>query len=148
MIPTGANNSEGAWEFTKFWIGYTRPAEAVRTCVDGGWIPVSDSVVSEPEFQEFLADDALFATFVELAASPNQFPIPMVPAGPRLKRSVESASYRIMNEPDADAFQILGSAEAEVQKALDQTRSRPRVSSRAPSRTLTGSNPAAEGGTE
>ena len=118
MIPKGAANSEGAWEFIKFWIGYSQPKQAVRTCVAGGWIPVSDTVVQNPDFQTFLEQDELFRVFVELAASPNQFPIPMVPAGPKLKRSVESASYRIMNQADADALEILAEAGTEVQKSI------------------------------
>ena len=118
MIPKGAANSEGAWEFIKFWIGYSQPKQAVRTCVAGGWIPVSDAIVQDPDFQTFLEQDELFKVFVELAASPNQFPIPMVPAGPKLKRSVESASYRIMNQADADALEILAEAGAEVHKSI------------------------------
>ena len=124
MIPKGASSSEGAWEFIKFWIGYSQPQEAVRTCVNGGWIPVSSAVVSDPDFQKFLSEDELFKQFVELAASRNQFPIPMVAAGPKLKRTVESASYRIMNEAEANALKILAEAETEVQKAIEAVSSR------------------------
>ena len=124
MIPTGANNSEGAWEFIKFWIGYSQPDQAAKTCEAGGWIPVGDTVVSNLDFQKFLEQDELFAKFVELAASPNQLPIPMVPAGPKLKRSVESASYRIMNEPDVSAQEVLLEVQREVQKTIDQSSSR------------------------
>ena len=133
MIPKGAACSEGAWEFIKFWIGYSQPEQAVQTCVSGGWIPVSPKVVADPNFQKFLSEDPLFNEFVELAASQNQFPIPMVPAGPKLKRTVEAASYRIMNEPDAsdaNALAILEEAEAEVQKAIDTASSRNRGASR------------------
>ena len=66
----------------------------------------------------------MFKQFVELAASRNQFPIPMVAAGPKLKRTVESASYRIMNEAEANALKILAEAETEVQKAIEAVSSR------------------------
>lgn len=118
VIPRGAKNSAGAWEFIKFWIGYTDPNEAAKTCVAGGWIPVSDDVIRTQDFQEFLVEDPLFAKFVTLAESPNQFPVPVIPGAPMFKRSVESAAYQAMNEPGIDIEKLLQETESQIQESL------------------------------
>ena len=41
LVPRGARNSAGAWEFMKFWAGFGHEAEAARICTEGGWIPAS-----------------------------------------------------------------------------------------------------------
>lgn len=119
VVPQGAKNSEGAWEFIKFWIGFTDAKRAAETCSQGGWIPVSQSVVDSPEFQEFLKQDPLFKKFVELAASPNQFPIPVTPGAPMFKRTVEASAYQLMNQPDTNPNDVLLDAENQIQKHLD-----------------------------
>lgn len=112
IVPSGARNPEGAWEFVKFWIGLEQPGEAAKTCAMGGWIPVSPSVVEHPGFQEFLARDPLFAEFVQLAGSDNQFPIPAVPGASFFKRTVEQTAQRAMSDPDADVTELLAEAES------------------------------------
>jgi multiple sugar transport system substrate-binding protein len=119
VIPKGAKNSKGAWEFIKFWIGFSDPHQAAMTCADGGWIPVNQTVVETDEFQKFLQSDPLFAQFVDLAKSSNQFPIPVIPGAPMFKRTVESATYDIMASPDADVEKILEKATQEIQAHLD-----------------------------
>ena len=52
----------------------TRPRPA-----QGGWIPASKEVTREPAFQDYLQRYPLFATFVDLADSPNQVPTPAIP---------------------------------------------------------------------
>ncbi len=120
IVPKGARNANGAWEFVKFWIGLESPGEAARTCAAGGWIPVSRSVIEHPDFQQFLKQDLLFAQFVEMAQSSNQFPIPLVPGAPFFKRTVEQAGYRAMVQPQTPASQILEEAQSLVQQHLDR----------------------------
>ncbi len=110
VVPRGAKNTRGAVEFMKFWIGLKNPGQAARTCVTGGWIPVSPSVVEHRDFQAFLEREPLFAEFVRLAASPNQFPIPVVTGAPLLKRTVEQAASEIMSHPETDAAEVLDQA--------------------------------------
>ena len=85
LIPRGAPQAAGAWEFIKFWIGFEgHAASAAETCIEGGWIPVAAEVVNEPKFQAYLAEEPLFAEFVRLAGSPNQVPTPITPGAFRM----------------------------------------------------------------
>ena len=112
-------NSKGAWEFIKFWIGYNQPKQAATTCARGGWIPVSQSVVDTAEFQAFLKQDRLFAKFVQLAASPNQFPVPVIPGAPMFKRTVEASAYRLMSDPGQQSQRVLQDAQSQIQNHLN-----------------------------
>ena len=99
VVPRGAKNPEGAWAFMKFWSGFGgHEAEAARTAAAGGWIPASQAVVKQPEFQDYLRRYPEFGTFVELAASSNQVPTPVVPGAPYFQaeviRAAEDAIYR------------------------------------------------------
>ncbi len=91
-------NPEGAWAFAKFWSGFDgHEAEAARACAEGGWIPASQAVVRQPEFQAYLRAYPDFALFVELAASRNQVPTPAVPGAAffydEIDRAAEDAMY-------------------------------------------------------
>ena len=118
VVPRGARNPAGAWEFMKFWIGYSNAREAARTCVDGGWIPVSESVIRQADFQDFLKQTPLFTTFVELATSANQFPTPSVPGAAMFRRTVENAAYEALTNPDREVAEILMAAESRIQSQL------------------------------
>lgn len=106
VVPRGARNSAGAWEFMKFWSGYGGHArDASRACVAGGWIPAAQEVVDEPEFQDYLREYPAFRTFVELAASPNQVPTPSVPGAAyfdrEITRAAEEALVRLRSPREA-----------------------------------------------
>ncbi len=120
MVPAGARNPSGAWEFIKFWIGFNDPAIAAKTCEAGGWIPVSPEVVQTDSFQKYLKREPLFASFVGLAASPNQFPTPKIPGALKLQRTVNAAAYDAMTHPDKNAVDLLRSAQAEIQTSFDR----------------------------
>ena len=122
IIPKGAPNAHGSWEFIKFWIGFSDPVQSVTTHTAGGWIPVSQSVVDHPEFQAHLKQQPLFKTFVDLAASPNQFPIPQIPGAPFFRRRVEAAGYEAIMNPDRDPLKILEQAQKEINEALKRRR--------------------------
>ena len=122
VVPNGAKNSQGAWEFAKFWIGYTKPNEAAKTCASGGWIPVSRSVTQSSEFKDYLQQNPLFAKFVELAESPNQFPVPPVVGAALFRRTVEGAAYEAMTHPDRDVGEILQQANREIQAHLERAK--------------------------
>lgn len=121
VFPRNAKNSSGAWEFAKFWIGYTDAQQAAKTCSAGGWIPVSQSVIDTEEFQQYTRDNPLFKTFVDLAASPNQFPIPPVVGAAMFKRTVEDAAYEAMfTKKPVD--QVLDSANQRIESQLERNR--------------------------
>lgn len=122
VVPQGAKNTAGAWEFMKFWIGYTDPEVAAETCAQGGWIPVSTAVIDTEHFQEYLNHSPLFRSFVELASSENQFPTPLVPGASMFRRTVEDAAYEAMTYPQKPVEQILAEAEFRIQKHLERAR--------------------------
>ncbi|MGD9720586.1 MAG: extracellular solute-binding protein [Pirellulales bacterium] len=106
IVPRGAKNPRGAWEFMKFWSGFDgHEAEAARACAAGGWIPASQRVVDEPIFADYLRRFPMFALFVDLAGSPNQVPTPRVVGAQFLQdevvRAAEDAIYKLVPPKDA-----------------------------------------------
>jgi multiple sugar transport system substrate-binding protein len=122
VVPRGAKNAAGAWEFMKFWSGFGgHEAQAAQACAAGGWIPVSQAVVEEAAFQDHLRRYPEFAVFVDLAASPAQAPVPAVPGASYMYgeviRAAEDALYR-----GVPARQALAQANARIQTRLDALR--------------------------
>ncbi len=126
VIPRGAGSPDGAWAFIRFWCGFGgHEAEAAQTSVAGGWIPVSQQVVDQPRFQQFLEEEPLFQTFIELAGSENQFPVPVIPGAPLFNNEVMNVAERAMTSPaEPDLKQLLGDAQRRIQAHLDQARRR------------------------
>ncbi|MBI2477674.1 MAG: extracellular solute-binding protein [Planctomycetia bacterium] len=126
LVPRGAKNREGAWQFMKFWSGFDgNEANAAETCVAGGWIPASTAVANHPTFQRCLQREPLFATFVELAAEPNQIPTPVIPGASFFQRAVnDAAATALYVEGSSDAEQLLEHAAAKIKAHLDRTASR------------------------
>lgn len=122
VIPKTARNKPGAWEFAKFWVGVNNRVRAAQYCQDGGWIPTTNSVSESPEFQAYLKDNLLFAEFVKLSRSKNQFPVPVVPGAPLFKRKVEQTASRLMTDSDLSAAEELGRAKKEIQTHLNRSR--------------------------
>ena len=120
VVPRGAKNSRGAWEFAKFWIGYQNPSEAAKTCASGGWIPVSNEVIQTETFQEYLTSSPLFEAYVSLAASENQFPTPQVVGAAMLKRTIEEAGYEALHGSPRSPRQILQQSNIRIQEQLDR----------------------------
>ncbi|MDB4374456.1 ABC transporter substrate-binding protein [bacterium] len=120
VFPQGAKNPQGAWEFAKFWVGYSNPSQAAQTCSQGGWIPVSKTVTQDPQFQNYLDENPLFRTFIELSESPNQFPIPSVAGAAFFRRTIEQAAFQAFNNSNADVDEILQEAEQQIQTHLNR----------------------------
>ena len=124
IVPRGSNNAAGAWEFMKFWSGFGGHADiAAEICADGGWIPVSEEVVQQDRFQQFLADQPLFAEFVALAAAENQIPIPSIPGAAYFQRTVNDAVAEAMQGNAApNPRALLRETQSQVQRHLDAVR--------------------------
>ena len=121
LVPQGAKNPRGAWAFMKFWSGLGgHEADAAQTCMKGGWIPVSQSVVDQQEFQEYLEAEPLFREFVELAASPNQIPIPVIPGAPYFNREIKSVGGHTMSDLAVSPAELLSDASHRIQKQFDR----------------------------
>jgi multiple sugar transport system substrate-binding protein len=59
VIPEGAKNAEGAWEFMKWWT--TEPQNGVDFAKISGWIPANIEAANDPYFTE----DPHYAAFIE-----------------------------------------------------------------------------------
>lgn len=129
VVPRGAQNQGGAWQFMKFWSGFGGfEDEAAQTCRAGGWIPVSTRVVNRPAFQAFLREQPLFAQFVELAASPHQVPTPVVPGAPFFQRTINEAASKAMYVDAAPSVStLLQEATRTIQIQLDAQKETPLV---------------------
>lgn len=126
VVPRGAKHRAGAWAFMKFWSGFDgNESAAAKTCAAGGWIPVSRQVVDRPEFQTFLAERPLFAEFVALAGSENQFPIPVIPGAPYFKDEIDRTASHAMLYPDEPVPSQLQAATRRIEKHLARQRSSP-----------------------
>ncbi|MFI2363993.1 ABC transporter substrate-binding protein [Promicromonospora sp. NPDC019610] len=59
VIPNGAQNPDGAWEFMKWWT--TQPANGVDFAKISGWIPANIEAANDPYFTE----DDRYQAFIE-----------------------------------------------------------------------------------
>jgi multiple sugar transport system substrate-binding protein len=59
VIPQGAKNADGAWEFMKWWA--TQPENGVAFGEISGWIPANIEAANDP----FFTDDPRYAAFIE-----------------------------------------------------------------------------------
>ncbi len=102
LCPRGGRNPRGAWAFMKFWCGLDgHEADAAKACAEGGWIPVSNRVAEQQEFQSFLQGNPLFREFVRLATSDHQTPTPLAPAAALFDREVRLAGGRSLSDDHA-----------------------------------------------
>ena len=122
VVPKGAANKPGAWEFVKFWIGIENAKAAAKTCAAGGWIPVTTNVLETREFQTHLKSNPLFGRYVELAQSENQFTYPLVPAAPFFVRTLNAVNESLMADPQKDVEEELAKAERKIRRQLKQVR--------------------------
>ena len=118
VVPRQARQKQGAWEFMKFWVGFEGSAAGTaQACADGGWIPVSQSVVQQPAYQQALVQQPLLSEFVRLASSPNQLPVPPLPVGSIYNQQVTQAAQDVLYRGD-DPEQALRRAADEVRARL------------------------------
>lgn len=124
VIPRGANSPQGAWAFIQFWCGFEgNESEAAQTCVAGGWIPVSNQVVEQPAFHQFLREEPLFQTFIDLAGSDNQYPVPVIPGAPFFNNEVKNVAESAMASPAKPNIpRMLEEAQMRIQSHIDRAK--------------------------
>jgi multiple sugar transport system substrate-binding protein len=79
VIPKGARNSEGAWEFTKFWTGLDNPEAAAEFFPWFGWMPLFPKSAKAPTYEAWLQKVPQFRTLLRVAESENIVTLPPVP---------------------------------------------------------------------
>ncbi len=78
LVPRGAKQARGAWEFIRFWSGLAEPERAAEFYTWGGWLPISPAVARAEAYQRYLARYPQFRTFLELMPSKNLETVPPV----------------------------------------------------------------------
>ncbi|MGD0091388.1 MAG: ABC transporter substrate-binding protein [Planctomycetota bacterium] len=79
IIPKGARQTQGAWEFIKFWSGVDKPERAAEFYTWGGWLPLSSKIAQAPVYQDYLRKYPQFQTFLDVLPSENIEVSPPVP---------------------------------------------------------------------
>ena len=89
--------------------------------MSGGWIPVSQAVVDQPTFAQFLEEEPLFQNFIDLAGSQNQYPVPVIPGAPFFNNEVKNVSEAAMASPTKpDLARMLEDAQKRIQLHIDR----------------------------
>ncbi|HVJ15778.1 MAG TPA: ABC transporter substrate-binding protein [Polyangiaceae bacterium] len=91
IVPRGAKQARGAWEFIRFWSGLADPAAAAELYTWGGWLPALPAVASAPAYQRYLERFPQFRTFLELMPSEHLVTVPPVPFQTYLLDRIEAA---------------------------------------------------------
>jgi len=121
IIPRGAKNVPGAWEFVKFWSGIEHPERAAEFYTMGGWLPITPAVAEAPFYQKYLRDNPQFRTFLEVLASENVEPTPPVPYQVMLLDSINRADDRTMRGA-VTPEEALARLQAEVEQEIARRR--------------------------
>lgn len=79
LIPQGARNPEGGWEFIKFWTGLDDPEAAAEFFPWFGWMPFFPNTAKTRVYQDWLKTVPQFRTLLQVAESDNIVTLPPVP---------------------------------------------------------------------
>lgn len=113
LIPRGAQEPRGAWEFIRFWSGLDHPERAASFYIWGGWLPITDAIANAPVYQAYLRKFPTFRTFIDLLPSENLEPPPPVPYQAILSDQIVRTQDRVLRgtvAPDVGLRQL----EAEI----------------------------------
>jgi multiple sugar transport system substrate-binding protein len=125
IIPRGAKNPRGAWEFIKFWNGWkdhddgSHVARAAEFYTWGGWLPTSPKIAEQPAYKAYLKQYPQFQTFVNIAASPDAQVAPQFPIQQYFLDRVDEEAEAVMRSVLTPA-QGLHKLQVETQAELDR----------------------------
>jgi len=123
VVPSQARHKQGAWQFMKFWSGFDgHEAKAAVACAAGGWIPASQQVVDQPAYQQELQRQPLLKTFVSLASSPDQIPVPSLPVASLYYHEIVQAAQEVLYrgaDPTTTLQQASDRVRARLAEVLD-----------------------------
>ncbi len=91
IVPRGAKQARGAWEFIRYWSGLEDPAAAAEFYTWGGWLPALPAVARAPAYQRYLERYPQFRTFLDLMPSEHLATVPPVPFQTYLLDRIEAA---------------------------------------------------------
>ena len=91
IIPTGARQPEGAWEFIKFWTGLDNQERAAEFFPWYGWMPLFPKSAHAPVYDRWLQTVPQYRTFLQVAESENIVTTPPVPYQLYLRDRIDRA---------------------------------------------------------
>lgn len=91
VIPTGARQPDGAWEFIKFWTGLDNQERAAEFFPWYGWMPLFPKSAQAPVYDKWLQTVKPYRTFLQVAESENIVTTPPVPYQLYLRDRIERA---------------------------------------------------------
>lgn len=121
LIPTGARQPDGAWEFIKFWTGLDNPERAAEFFPWYGWMPLFPKSAQTPVYQKWLRTVPQYRTFLEVAESKHIVTTPPVPYQIYLHDRIESADELAVRGTQTPR-QALQNLEADIAKERDRRR--------------------------
>lgn len=121
IIPKGAKEVQGAWEFIKFWSGLAHPERAAEFYTWGGWLPLSPEIANAPVYREYVNKHPQFQTFLDVLPSENVQPTPPVPYQVYLWDRITQADEAAMRGT-LTAQQALNRLDWEVQREVESRR--------------------------
>jgi multiple sugar transport system substrate-binding protein len=122
LIPKGAKNVAGAWDFVKWWNGLDDPNTAADPFVKMAQLPPSAAVANTEIYRRYLRENPAFAVFVSMLPSKNIHPLPPVPYQLFLndkRSSAEDAAQRGTIDPDAAVKRLAEQVRAEIDRRRD-----------------------------
>ncbi|AIE87794.1 sugar ABC transporter substrate-binding protein [Fimbriimonas ginsengisoli Gsoil 348] len=117
LIPKGAKNVDGAWDFVKWWNGLDDPNTAADPFVKMAQMPPSRAVANTEIYRRYLKENPAFAVFVSMLPSRNIQPLPPVPYQLFLsdkRNAAEDAAQRGSISPDDSLKRLDQQVRAEI----------------------------------
>lgn len=121
VIPKGARQPDGAWEFLRYWTGMDQPERAAEFFPWYGWMTVLRRSEATPVYQSWLKTVPQYRTFLQVAKSDNIVTTPPVPYQTFLMdrlASVDQLAMRGTLTPEA----ALRKLEADIAEELARRR--------------------------
>jgi multiple sugar transport system substrate-binding protein len=78
VMPRGAREPDGAWEFIRWWTGLDQPERAAEFYPWQGWMPILRRSAATPVYQAWLKTVPQYRTFLQVANSDNIVTTPPV----------------------------------------------------------------------
>jgi len=119
IVPRGAKEARGAWDFVKFWSGLSDPERAAPFYVMGGWLPLTPAVANAKAYREYIRKHPQFETFVDLMSSDAIQVLPPVPYQQFLNDAIgkmEDAALRGTASPEGALKDLQATVDAEVKR--------------------------------
>jgi multiple sugar transport system substrate-binding protein len=123
VLPTGAREPDGAWEFIRFWTGLAHPTAAAEFFPWYGWMPLFPKSAEAPAYDAWLQTVPQYRTFLQVAQSENIVTTPPVPYQLYLMDRITRADERAMRGTRTPA-QALEELEADVATEIARRRKR------------------------